>query len=145
MKKIFVLAFVIISLSARSQDSTKITVPIQARDVYYISAGIFNDYSLGELFDSIKVKVRVGNPPNGTNVIQLTGYTMDWFDVLVQLRNNAHALKLNHAQRVDVLLRAVNQPFLSAKIDSLDSRDINHDANIIQRGKDKSQRKINAQ
>lgn len=145
MKKILSLTALLVSFAAFAQDSTKITVPIQARDVYYISAGIYNDYATAELFDSIKVKVRVGNPPNGTTVVNLTGYTMDWFDVLVQLRNNAHALKLNHAQRVDVLLRAVNQPFLTAKIDSLDSRDISHDGNIIQRGKDKSQRKPTSQ
>lgn len=140
MKKILSLFALLCSLTARSQDSVKVTIQVQARDVYFISAGIWNDYASGELFDSIKLKVRIPSPPNGVTTVPITGYTMDWLNLLKDLRNNPLALKRQHAERVNDLLRAVNQPYLTSKIDSLDAVDLNADGNAIQFGKNKSRR-----
>jgi hypothetical protein len=124
MKKIVYL-LILFSLPAFSQDSTKVTITAQARDLEYIGSFSFIDNQLENIYDSIKVKYRVPNPPaNATTQVSVTGYTVDWLEVMRRLKNDATAVKSGSTGRVEVLLRAVNQPFLTAAIDQMDTSDI---------------------
>lgn len=125
MKKLLSAVALIISLNGISQDSTKITVNVQARDLEYIGSFIFNDNSLEELYDSIKVKFRVATPPTGNNTVSVTAYTLDWLIVISKLNNDDCALKALCTKRVVDLLRAVNQPYLTGKLNALDAADQN--------------------
>jgi hypothetical protein len=123
MKKFLVFLFVLVTLHAYSQDSTKITVNIQARDAEYISFKIYNNYNQQELFDSIKAKVRVQNPPTGNTTFPLTGYTADFILLFDMLNNDELALKGGTTSRLETLLRAINQSYLTGKIDILQAAD----------------------
>lgn len=140
MKKIILSVLVLISIAASSQDSVKITIGVQARDLEYISAGIYNDNTVEELWDSLKLAFRVPVAPTGNTVVSVTAYTMDWIDILRRLRNDPLALKLNHAQRVDDLLRAVGQTYLSNVINDMDAADIAASNRVRTFGRNKAKR-----
>jgi hypothetical protein len=113
-----------ISLNALSQDSTKITIAPQTRDVEYISSFLCNSYEGQEVFDSIKAKMRVANPPTGITTISLTGYTADWLGVYRKLYNDPMAIKGGIKGRIEALLRGVGQVYLTSVLDAMDSADV---------------------
>ena len=125
MKKILLSVAILFSLTSFSQDSVKITITPQTRDLEYIASFIFNDFDNQELFDSCKAKFRVQSPPTGNTTVSITAYTVDWYTVFVRLKNDALALKANCTSRIETLLRAVNQVYLTGKLDDLDAADIN--------------------
>lgn len=123
MKKIILALAVLISLQSFSQDSVKITITPQARDLEYIGSFIFNSNENEDLYDSLKVKFRIVNPPTGNTTVSVTGYTEDWLRVYNRLINDATALKANCTSRLGTILRAVNQVYLTGKLDDIDVAD----------------------
>jgi len=119
MKKLLTTIAILISLSATAQDSTRITLSVGARDLEYIAAFIFNDDAVEDLYDTIKLKFRVQNPPTNLQAVSITAYTFEWVIVYIQLNNDATALKTNCASRMEALLRAVNQPYLTGRINEI--------------------------
>lgn len=140
MKKLLTAIVLIVSLNSFAQDSVKVTLPVQARDLEYIGSFIFNDNSTEELYDSIKVKFRVPNPATGNTTVSVTAYTLDWLSVLNRLNNDATALKAQCTKRVSDLLRAVNQPYLTGKLNALDVADQNTFQSMRQFGRSKLRR-----
>jgi len=125
MKKLLTAIVLIVSLNSFAQDSVKVTISAQARDLEYIGSFIFNDNSTEDLYDSLKVKFRISNPATGNTTVSITGYTADWLTVINRLNNDATALKALCTKRVVDLLRAVNQPYLTGKLNALDAADQN--------------------
>lgn len=125
MKKILLSICLIVSLNSISQDSTKVTITPQTRDLEFIAAFIFNDYDQQELFDSTKVKFRSGNPPTNNTTVSVTAYTTDWYDLFVKINSHPLAIKGGTKDRIETLLRAVNQVYLTGKLDALVTADQN--------------------
>ena len=140
MRKLILSIAILLSLKSFSQDSVKVTLSVQARDCEYIGAFAFNHDSLEELWDSFKVKFRVPNPATGNTTVSVTAYTLDWLSVLNRLNNDATALKALCTKRVSDLLRAVNQPYLTGKLNALDVADQNTFQSMRQFGRSKLRR-----
>lgn len=140
MKKLLFISLFLISLNGFAQDSVKVTLSVQARDLEYIGSFIFNDNSTEDLYDSLKVKFRVPNPATGTTTVSVTGYTLDWLSVANRLNNDATALKALCTKRVTDLLRAVNQPYLTGKLDAINTADQNTFQAMRQFGRSKLRR-----
>jgi hypothetical protein len=140
MKKIISVLLILISVHVRAQDSVKITITPQCRDVEYISSLIYMEYDGQELFDSIKAKMRVQNPPTGLTTVSLTGYTQDWLAVYTKLNNDAIAIKGGIKLRVETLLRAINQAYLTSRLDAFDAADAATIITMRTVGRNKSRR-----
>ncbi len=95
MKKLLTSIIILFSLNSYSQDSTVITISPQTRDLEFAAQYLFNSTSLEVLYDSVKIKFRVANPPTGNTTVAITGYTMDFYNLFVILKNDAVAIKAN--------------------------------------------------
>lgn len=140
MKKILLIILILASFAARSQDSVRVTISPQARDVDYILSFVYSEYSTEDLFDSIKVKYRIQNPPSGTETIDLNGYTADWVTVISRLNIDYIAIDAGVRNRVRDLLVSVNQPYLTARIDAMTVNTIAQAADKRQFGRRKGRR-----
>lgn len=123
MKKILSILSILFVLNVNAQDSTKIQVSIQARDVKYIGAISSKDFN-EDFFDAVKYKFRVipANVPTGTTLVQVDSiYTIDWIVLYTNLKNNATALNAGCTGRVETILRAVNQVYLNNKLDAVNA------------------------
>ena len=92
------------------------------------------------MYDSLKVKFRITNPATGNTTVSITGYTADWLNVATRLNNDATALKALCTKRVTDLLRAVNQPYITSKLDAIDAADKNTFQSMRQFGRSKLRR-----
>lgn len=140
MKKILFSFLVLCSLVGRSQDSVKITIAPQTRDLEYIASIGFTDNALENFFDSLKVKFRVPSPPTGNTTVSFTAYTMDWVLLIQRLKTDEVALQANCTSRIEALLRAVGQTYLTAKIDDVDTDKIGVYTNRRQFGRSRLRR-----
>jgi len=125
MKKILLIIAVLFSLNSFCQDTTKITVSCQARDLEYIAALIYTDNAIENLYDSVKTKFRVQSPPTGTTTVSVIGTALDWYIVYEKIQADPVAIKANCTSRVEALLRGVNLIWLTAKLDELLVNDTN--------------------
>ena len=123
MKKIITIFAVSLSAFCYAQDSVRVTINVQARDCEYIGGFLFNDNTAEDLYDTLKAKFRVANPPTGNTTVSVTGYTQDWLNVASRLNNDATAIKALCTRRVLDLLVAVNQAYLTGKLTALDTSD----------------------
>lgn len=105
-----------------AQDAVVITITPRASDLEYIASFSFSDVT-ENLYDSVKAKFRVQSPPTGNTTVSITGATGDWIDIFVKLRNDPTALKSLCTNRIEALLRAVNQSYLTNRLDAMDSAD----------------------
>lgn len=119
MKKLLTAAALLFSVISYAQDSTKVTINVQARDLEYIGSFSHAIDRFEELNDSIKVKFRVATPPTGNTPVSITAYTLDWVNLLQWLNDDHIALKSNTTKRVNDLLVAINQPYLNSKITAI--------------------------
>lgn len=106
-----------------AQDSVKVQVSIQARDAKYIGAISSKD---GEepFFDAIKHKFRVGvaQLPAGATLVQVDSiHTEDWIRIYSVLRYDAVAITAGTTSRIGTELRAINQAYLTGKLDDIDT------------------------
>lgn len=126
MKNIIAILLLIPLFSFPQSDSAKITVTIQARDCEYMGFFISHHEDYEDLFDAMKTKFRVANPPSGTNNVVIdTIYTIQWLRVSERLRADPHAIGGNVYSRVDAALRAINNVYLTSRLDEMNSRDVN--------------------
>lgn len=140
MKKILSLIPTLAVFTLFAQDSVKITIAPQTRDLEYIAAAWFNDNALENFFDSLKVKFRVPSPPTGNTTVSFTAYTMDWVLLIQRLKTDEVALQANCTSRIEALLRAVGQTYLTAKIDDVDTDKIGVYTNRRQFGRSRLRR-----
>ena len=112
-----------ISIACNAQDSVRVAVNAQARDLEYVGSFVFNDNSVENLYDSLKVKFRVANPPTGNTTVLVNGYTGDWVEVYKRLYTDAVAINNGCAKRIGDLLKAAGQSYLTTKIDAIEQVD----------------------
>ena len=86
MKHLLIFLLLIISAKSFSQDSVKITISLQGRDVGYIALLTFSNDEDENLYDSLKGK------PEGTGTVDVTAYTIDWYRILRRLKHDETAL-----------------------------------------------------
>lgn len=120
MKKLILLFLITVQLAAKGQDSTQITIQWQARDIEYAGAFISQMPEFETLYDTVKTKFRVPVPPTGTTTVSVTAYTVDMVELYKRLVNDATALQANSTKRLRDLLVAVNQPYLTGRLDAID-------------------------
>lgn len=122
----YILTFLLFfSLQSFAQDSVKITIAPQVRDLEFITSFAYNDNALENFFDSLKVKFRIQNPPTGTTTVSFIAYTQDWVLIIQKLKSNQIAISGGCTNRIETLLRAVGQGFLTTKLDAIDIDDTN--------------------
>lgn len=117
MKKLIVIFFAFSSFLGAAQDSStiKVSAQIQARDIEYIAQYLVNNDKYEEVWDNIKAKFRVANPPSGnTNVTIDTVALLVWADLHAELKHDVFAKTTYN--RVDAVLLALNQSWLTARI-----------------------------
>lgn len=140
MKKAILLLFVLASLICKSQDSVRVIISVQARDVEYIGSFLYHDNNSEDLYDTLKRKFRIANPPTGNTIVSVSGYTQDWISVLSRLNNDPTAIKALCTKRVTDLLRAVNQTYLTNKLNAMDTADADTFQSMRQFGRSKLRR-----
>ena len=143
MKKLITAIAILISVKSYSQDSTIITISPQTRDIEYLAQYIVHNTEMENIFDSVKIKFRIPVPPTGNTTVSISGYTMDFYRLFVVLKNDATAIKANCTSRIEALLRALNQPYLTSKLDALDVADAQTFQTMRQFGRDRLRRKTN--
>ena len=124
MKQLIFL--LLISANVMAQDSTKIKISIQARDAKYIAASNSKDEE-EPYFDAIKSKFRVavGSLPAGVTLVIVDSiYTEDWIRIYTKLNNDQVALKAGSKARIETILRAVAQVYLTGRLDAIDAADV---------------------
>lgn len=121
MKKLFFVICILFSLNVFSQDSTQITIQWQARDIEYSGRYICDQQQFETLFDSLKIRFRVVNPPTGTNTVSVTGYTIDFINLYSILNSDAVSVNNNVTSRLKTLLTGVGQTYLTDFINSVDA------------------------
>jgi len=105
----------------------KINVSIQARDAEYIgsflSSGFYRaDYD--ELFDQLKVKMRISNPPINQNSVAVDSIPIrTWLSIMQQIRMDYIAVQAGIFTRVDAILRAKNNDYLTRILNLANTRD----------------------
>lgn len=117
---IFILLF--IPLLSKSQNETSIiSVVIQARDCEYIGYFTGQEDRYEDIDSSLKSKFRPAeSAPSGTTNVTVGGATArSWFEIAYRLRREAAAVNGNNTPftRIDAVLRAVNNPWLTGKLD----------------------------
>lgn len=127
VKKLLILLLALSSLTTKTYsqvDSVKLTITAQARDFEIIGGFAFTDNLLENLYDSLKVKWRVANPPAlATTPVAITAYVIDWKSVISRLKTNVVAIKGGPLARIEALLRALNNTTLNTFIDAIDAQD----------------------
>lgn len=125
MKTLLTALTLLITFSSKAQDSTVVQINAQARDLEYIGSFIAGDYSLDNIHDTLKIKFRVPNPVTGTSTMSVGAYTIDWVTLMTKLKNDPTAIKAGTTGRLETLLRAINQSYLTSRLDTLDINDTN--------------------
>jgi len=146
MKKIITVIILLVSLQSQAQtDSSALsaTANIKARDLEYIGSFIFIDNEVENLYDSIKVKFRVQNPPTGNTIATVTATNADWLYIIRRLKNDATAIKANCTSRVETALRAAGQSWLVSELNKIDYGDQTTFSTMRQFGRQKLRRNIN--
>ena len=140
MKKIITILYILISFSCKAQDSTVIIITPQARDCELWTFFIYNDNISEPIYDSLKVKFRVQNPPSGNTTVSITGYTIDFINAFKRISGDQYAVKANTVSRIESLLRALNQAYLTSRLDAIVSGDTETIQTMRQFGRKKLQR-----
>lgn len=134
MKKILAI-ILFLPFASKAQDSVKISATIQARDLE-LMAYLCSFEQDEEWFDSVKVKFRLQNPPTGNNQVAIGElYTVDWIRAYSRLHWNPIAIKAGAVGRVGTVLKAINQPYLTARITAMESVDTAEYLNARQYGR----------
>lgn len=144
MKKVLLSICIIFSINSFSQDSVSVTLTMQARDIEYLS-GILSKEQDEEFYQAVRHKFLVANPPTGvTNVtFDSTMYIIDVLRFFIRLQNDVQAVKNLCTSRVETILRALNNAYLTAKLDELDTADTNYFQSIRGFGRFRLNKKLN--
>lgn len=117
----YIITFILLVSIARAQN-TVISVTIQARDCEYIGYFTGGDDQFQDLDSSLKSKFRpAASAPSGTTNVTLGGVTNGaWFQMIHKLRYDPFACfgNNNPFTRIDAVLRALNNAWLTAALDA---------------------------
>jgi hypothetical protein len=134
MKKVLAI-LLFLPFAVKAQDSVKISVTVQARDLELMGFVCSFDQD-EEWFDSVKVKFRVQNPPTGNTQVTIGNiYTTDWVRAYSRIHWNHVAVKAGAVGRVSQALKNVNQAYLTSKIAQLESGDTTEYINLRSAGR----------
>lgn len=114
-----------------SDDSVKINVSIQNRDAELIAALIPYSIEFEDAYLAAIAKYRVANPPTGnTNVAIDSVMVSTWLKIWTMLKRNPYAIGASADARVDAVLRAKNNAWLTAKMDAVIADGTAHYGNL---------------
>lgn len=103
----------------------KINVSIQARDAEYIGSFISFKEEYDELFDGLKLKMRIANAPTGNTLVAIDSISVKtWLDVSNHIRKDYIAIQGGVFTRVDALLRVKNNGYLTRLLNDANTFDI---------------------
>jgi len=143
MKKILSVIALIISVNCFSQDSTKVQISVEARDLEYIAATASFEAD-EDFFDAVKSKFRVQNPPSGGTLVVVDSiYTIDWLRIYLRLKKDYVAVDQNVAKRVGDILVAVGQNYLTTKKNEIDAEVATLQTSLRIGGRFKLRKKVN--
>ena len=106
----------------------KINVSIQARDAEYIgsfmSSGFYRaDYD--ELFDQLKTKMRIANPPVSQTLVAVDSIPIrTWLSIMQQIKTDYIAVQGGLSTRLDAILKAKNNAYMTRILNLANTRDI---------------------
>lgn len=130
-----------LSFSQVDSAAVKINVSVQARDCEVIASFISHRELYEDLFDAIKKKFRVANPPGNTTIVAIDSVSVGtWILVSDILRKDYISIQANAFSRIDALLRAKNVPYLTRILNQGNQADIAHYQTIRAIGRQKLRR-----
>lgn len=121
MKKAITVLLIMLSLGLSAQDSARVTVTPQARDLEYITSKVYLDDRFEDFVDTLKGKFRVQNPPTGTETLSVTAYAVEWVNIYSQLVNDATSIQANCTNRIKAILLALNKTYITDAITNIDT------------------------
>jgi hypothetical protein len=114
---IILLLSPLIGLAQVDSAAVKINVSIQARDLELIAALLPYSEEFEQAYDATKIKFKVANPPTNTTNVAVDSVTVgSWFTIWTILKRNPYALGASADSRVETILKAKNNVWLTAKI-----------------------------
>jgi hypothetical protein len=122
MKKLMMIA-ALLPFAVIAQDSVKVTINVQARDLEMTGDYILTHYELETYCDTVKAKFRVPSPPTGVTTMSITCYTIDWILLMRVMKYDVECVKSGATGRIEALLRSAGQTFLTAQLDQMDTDD----------------------
>lgn len=122
MKKLIILLFLFAGAASAQIDSSlvKINASIQARDVQLIAALIPYSEEYEDPYYAARIKFKVANPPTNTTAVSIDSVTVGtWLNVWLILKRNPYAIGASADSRVETVLRAKNNVWLTAKMNAM--------------------------
>jgi hypothetical protein len=117
----------------------KINVSIQARDAEYIGSFLTSGFyraDYDEVFDQFKLKMRITNPPLNQNLVTVDSISVrTWLSLIQQIRTDYIAVQAGVFSRLDAVLRARNNAYMTRILNLYNSRDIETYTNSRRNGR----------
>ena len=105
--------------------AVKINVSIQARDAEYIGSFIAYQQEYDLLFDALKSKMRIANPPINQTLVAIDSISVGtWLSVSNHIRKDYIANQGGVFTRLDAVLRAKNNAYLTRLLNDAKTFDI---------------------
>lgn len=126
MKKLIIILLLspLFSMAQVDSSAVKINVSIQARDAEYIGSFISFKEEYDELFDQLKLKMRIVNPPSGNTVVAIDNISVKvWLSVAHNIRTDYLAIQGGVFTRIDAILRAKNNAYLTRNLNESNTFD----------------------
>ena len=106
----------------------KINVSIQARDAEYIGSFLTSGFYRAdhdEVFDQFKTKMRIANPPINQVLVAMDSIPIrTWLSIMQQVRMDYIAVQAGVFTRVDAVLRATNNAYMTRILNLANTQDI---------------------
>lgn len=122
MKKLFTILFLYAGFANAQTDSAavKINLSVQARDIELISGLLPYSEEYEDAYDAAKAKFRVQTPPTGTTSVSIDSVEVGtWLNIWLVLKRNPYAIGASVDSRIETVLRAKNNVWLTGKINAL--------------------------
>lgn len=104
--------------------NVKINVSIQARDAEYLGSFISFKEEYDELFDALKLKMRLANPPINQSLVAIDSISVrTWLSMMQHIRTDYIAVQAGIFTRVDAVLRAKNNAYLTRLLNDANTFD----------------------
>jgi hypothetical protein len=105
--------------------AVKINVSIQARDAEYIGEHIAFKQEYDLLFDALKSKMRIDNPPINQTLVVIDSISVGtWLSLSNHIRKDYIAIQAGVFTRLDAILRAKNNSYLTRLLNDANTFDI---------------------
>jgi hypothetical protein len=111
--------------SSNDSSKVKINVSIQARDAEYIGEFIAFKQEYDLLFDALKSKMRIANPPLNQTLVSVDSISvLTWLSVATHIRKDYIAIQGGVFTRLDAILRARNNAYMTRVLNLFNTSDI---------------------